>query len=60
MSWDSRGEKITGVKIKIESFVTFHADFYFSSMPETGASEDIPKEWPFNYPTVILLSYESF
>lgn len=48
------------MKIKIESFVTFHADFYFSSMPETGASEDIPKEWPFNYPTVILLSYESF
>lgn len=47
-------------KNKIESFVTFHADFYFSSMPETGASEDIPKERPFNYPTVILLSYESF
>lgn len=48
------------MKIKIESFVTFHADFYFSSMPEIGASKDIPKKWPFNYPTVILLSYESF
>lgn len=48
------------MKIKIESFATLYADFYFSRMPETEASEDIPEEWPFNYPTVILLTYESF
>lgn len=54
------GGKITGVKIKIESFATLYAAFYFSRMPEAEVSEDIPEEWPFNYPTVILLTYESF
>lgn len=48
------------MKIKIESFATLYAVFYFSRMPEAEVSEDIPEEWPFNYPTVILLTYESF
>lgn len=54
------GGKITGVKIKIESFVTFMLTFILAVCQKTGTSEDIPKEWLFNYPTVILLSHESF